>query len=206
MTPTAILAALDQRQTLALTAWAEARAIPRDIPSDHSPVEELIAVMVVVRNRRKNFARFEAHSPIPDASYKSICLSHAQFSCWNPNSGGPGTNHDALMALAAQLVDEPGPVDLRVDAKTILESPDPVFDEPGGAPDPFVSDPLLRECLYLADGVIAGTLIDRTGGADSYYAPAAMVPRGRLPDGARGKTLEQIGDQYFYTAYTEHVI
>lgn len=167
MTATEILAALDDRRTLALTAWAEARQVPRDIPSDHSPVEELIAVMVVVRNRRARARRWRA----ADASYKAICLAPAQFSCWNPDSG---SNHDALMAIAGQLALMPD--------------------------DSYSIGPLIDECLYLADGVIAGVLIDCTNLADSYYAPAAMEPRGRIPAGAVGRPLLLIGDQYFYRA------
>lgn len=161
MTAAEILAALDDRQTLALTAWAEARRIPRGRPLDHSPVEELIAVMVVVRNRRARFARWRA----VDASYKAICLAPKQFTCWTPDSG---SNHDALLALAGQLVTRGGSL-----------------------------DPLVDECLYLADGVIAGTILDRTNGATSYWAPAAMVPRGRTPAWAVDLPRWKIGDQYF---------
>jgi hypothetical protein len=160
------LAALDDTKVLALTAWAEARRVPRNIPSDHSPIEELIAVMVVVRNRRMRYGRWRATDP----SYKSICLAPEQFSCWTP---GSGSNHDALMALVDQLAQFPAV--------------------------PIV-DPLVRECLYLASGVIAGVFVDRTNHADSYYAPAAMVPPGRIPAGAVGKSLTLIGDQYFYVA------
>lgn len=167
MTDAEIFAALDDRRTLALTAWAEARQVPRHIPSDHSPVEELIAVMVVVRNRRARYRRWRA----ADVSYKAICLAPAQFSCWTPDSG---PNHDALMALAAQLALMPD--------------------------DSYSLGALVDECLYLADGVIAGVLIDYTFGADSYYAPAAMEPLGRIPAGAAGRRLTLIGDQYFYTA------
>lgn len=166
MTDAEILAALDSRQTLALTAWAEARGVPRNIPSDHSPVEELIAVMVVVRNRLTNHSHWRADDP----TVKAICLAPRQFSCWNRDSG---SNHTALLQLAAQLA-----------GATLLTR----------------VDPLVRECLYLADGVIAGTLVDRTGGADSYYAPAAMVPPGRIPLGAVGRPRLLIGDQYFYVA------
>lgn len=167
MTAAAILAALDDRRTLALTAWAEARQVPRHIPSDHSPVEELIAVMTVVRNRRARFARWRA----VDDSFKAICLAPKQFSCWNPDSG---PNHDALMALAGQLAVMPD--------------------------DSYSLGALIDECLYLADGVIAGVIRDYTNGADSYYAPAGMEPPGRIPIAAAGRRLTLIGDQYFYTA------
>jgi hypothetical protein len=180
-----IYAALDDRRTLALTAWAEARRIPRTSPTDHSPVEELIAVMVVVRNRRARFAHWHAVDP----SYKAICLAPWQFSCWNVNSG---SNHDALMALAAQLA-----------VQTIVRVGDfdgtPVHDVVL-APIAATLDPQLRECLTLADGVIAGTLLDRTNGATSYWAPAAMDPPGRVPTWADGLATWTIGDQVFVRA------
>jgi len=166
MTTAEILAALDDTQSLALTAWAEARRVPRDIPSDHSPIEELIAVMVVVRNRRARFTRWRAEND----SYKAICLAPAQFSCWNI---GSGSNHDALMILAERLLKFPAV---------------PVTDE------------VLRECLFLAQGVIADVFVDRTGHADSYYAPNAMVPPGRVPVWAAGRPKTLIGDQWFVRA------
>jgi hypothetical protein len=172
MTDQEVLSALDDRQTLALTAWGEARQIPRDDPDSHSPIESLVAVMCVVRNRllkdQKAVAGGFLH-PHGGLSYKSICLAPAQFSCW---TAGSGSNHDALMAQAHLLLDE---------------SPQPV-----GAVDTEV-----RECLYLADGVIANTIIDRTGGATSYWAPASMVPPGRVPTWAEGKPTTRIGDQLF---------
>src|SRR6185295_8222049 len=103
MTDAEVLAALDDRQTLALTMWAEARRIPPGVPRDYSPVEELIAVACVIRNRRARFARWRAR----DASYKAICLAPKQFSCWNP---GSGANHEALLALARRIV-LVGPID-----------------------------------------------------------------------------------------------
>lgn len=169
MSDAEVLAALDSRQTLALTADAEARRIPRD----RSPVEELIAVMCIARNRRPQYTRWRA----VDDSYKAICLAPSQFSCWN---AGTDPNHLRLMALARLLVD----------TNSVLQTIDP-----SGAVDTE-----LRECLFLADGVIANTIIDRTGGCDSYFAPAAMKPAGRIPAGAIGKVLLDVGDQKFYNA------
>ena len=79
-----------------------------------------------------------------------------------------GTNHDRLMQ----------------EAEGVLTTP-------------AEADPLIKECLFLADGVMFGTLQDRTGGADSYFAPAAMVPPGRVPSWAAGRPLLLIGDQQF---------
>jgi hypothetical protein len=170
MTDADVLAALDDQQTLALTAYAEARAIVlllnrQGQVASHSPIEELVAVMCAVRNRRGHPARWDS----VDGSFKSLCLAHAQFSCWTPNSG---TNHDALMAQAQVLV---------------------------GVSGTALIDPELRECLYLAQGVMMGEIRDRTGGATSYYSPAAMVPVGRVPMWALHKPFTLIGNQRFLT-------
>ncbi len=89
----------------------------------------------------------------------------------------PGTdrNHTALLALAERMVSG-------------MPSGDPVFDE----------------TMFLADGVIRGLILDRTGGATFYYAPKAMVPAGKVPAeaekfAAAGGTFADIGDQKFYT-------
>ena len=140
------MAALTDQQTLALTMWAEARQIPRSDPRDHSPVEELLAVGCVVRNRLPHPERWRA----TDASYKAICLAPRQFSCWND---GTDANHVALLDQARLLVDP-------FAAPVLLRSPDPE----------------VRECLHLASGIITGVIIDRTNGATSYWAPAMVPP------------------------------
>lgn len=61
-------------------------------------------------------------------------------------------------------------------------------------------DRLLDESMFLADGIISGVIIDRTGGADSYYAPKAMTPVGRVPAWAVGKQMLAIGQQLFCRA------
>jgi hypothetical protein len=188
MNDTEVLAALDDPQTLALTAWAEARAIVLLLNrlgqvASHSPIEELIAVMVVVRNRMTRDVRRVAGGflhPHGGLSYKSICLAPAQFSCWTP---GSGPNHDALMTVARLVTGSDATVaGVRVTPSINLDAE-------------------VRECLYLAKGVIGGDLRDRTNGATSYWAPASMQPVGRVPDWAikDGKPLpfEVIGNQNF---------
>lgn len=67
-------------------------------------------------------------------------------------------------------------------------------------------DPITAETLYLADGIIDGTILDRTNGATSYYAPAAMKPAGRKPnwvylngrDGTEHRPAATVGSQVFY--------
>ncbi len=163
MTDLEIIAALTDREVLALTAWGEARGTPRDDDS-HSPIEELVAVMCVVRNRLDR----PAHWPMAgQRTFKSICLAPHQFSCWNP---GADPNHVTVMEQATRIVTG------------------------------TVADGELLECLFLADGVMSGRLLDRTGTATSYFAPDAMIPRGRVPLAAAGKILTRIGSQLFYTA------
>ena len=60
-----------------------------------------------------------------------------------------------------------------------------------------VTDPRLAECLFLADGLLSGVLIDRTKGSTNYWAPLAMIPAGRIPDWAKGKRPVTIGDHKF---------
>ena len=89
---------LVDRSVLALTAYAEGRG---DSHEGRSSVEERIAIMCVVRNRRLHFERYRA----ADASYKAVCLAPLQFSCWNtPAAGVRDANHDALVVLAERMV------------------------------------------------------------------------------------------------------
>lgn len=61
-------------------------------------------------------------------------------------------------------------------------------------------DALAVETLFLATGIINDALIDQTQKATHYYAPAAMIPPGRVPSSAVGKSFVQIGTQHFYIA------
>jgi hypothetical protein len=63
-------------------------------------------------------------------------------------------------------------------------------------------DAVLDECLFLADGIISGVILDRTGGATSYFSPKAMTPPGRVPTWAQGRESIQIGDQLFFSERT----
>ena len=49
-------------------------------------------------------------------------------------------------------------------------------------------DAVYRECLWIAKGIIDGAAQDIVRRADHYYAPLAMVPVGRVPRWARGKS------------------
>lgn len=65
-----------------LTLWAEAR---------NEPIEGLIAVACVIRNRVQLPGRF-------GKTYAAVCLAPKQFSCWIPDGGL--ANYRAVMALA----------------------------------------------------------------------------------------------------------
>ena len=85
-------------------------------------------------------------------------------------AAGGAENHRAVMALASALV--------------------------AGA---TIHDELYVETRYLAEGVIRGLILDRSGGADHYYAPAAMRPAGWIPAWARGRTpAATVGGQVFF--------
>lgn len=102
---------------------------------------------------------------------QDVCLTPAQFSCWW--RAGGAENHARVMEQAARVVDR---------------------QLPGGAL------PILRECLALAWQVTGATLEDTTRGATLYYAPDAMVPRGRIPSWAAGKSPSVIIDNTYFFA------
>ncbi len=103
------------------------------------------------------------------ATWKDVCLRPAQFSCWY--SWGGADNFAAVMTAARQLLDGPAP-------------------RPGSA---------LARALQVADDVMAGLGHDPTLGGDHYYAPAAMVPPGRVPLWAQGRTPSAVvGAHRFY--------
>lgn len=61
------------------------------------------------------------------------------------------------------------------------------------------TDPIYLETRYLAAGIMSGVILDRTNGADSYFAPAAMVPPGRVPSWAVGRVPSaEVGRQVFF--------
>jgi hypothetical protein len=65
-----------------------------------------------------------------------------------------------------------------------------------GRPIPAV----LRECYVLADVFMADDMIRMVGNATHYYAPAAMVPKHRVPTWAVGEPLARIGGHLFFLA------
>ena len=84
---------------------------------------------------------------------------------------GGEANHDSLMRLARKLVN--------------------------GA---SITDVHLKQCLWVAEGIVGNVILDNTGGSTHYYAPAAMIPAGRIPKWAMNKASTPIGSQRFLRA------
>lgn len=70
-----------EAQRVAATLWAEARS---------EPVQGIVAVANVIRNRVKNPGWW-------GKSYSGVCLAKDQFSCWSPKGGQ--RNYDRLLGL-----------------------------------------------------------------------------------------------------------
>ena len=157
----AITDALTPVQTVALTAWAEARS--RFEPGRGwvpNPIEALADVVNVIDNRVQD-RRWKA------MGHKGACLAWRQFSCWDAR-GGPD-NYWALLERAQRLL-------------------------AGELP----SNKLLG-CLALAEGCLAGSMVDTLNTATHYYSPASMVPPGRVPAWVKGAmlTAERFGHRFY---------
>ncbi len=104
------------------------------------------------------------------ADFKAVCLKRWQFSCWNEPIGTGAANYIATMLAARSLV-----------------SP---------------SEPLanvLKECVWIAEGIALGVILDRVNGADHYYSPKAMVPKGAVPTWSHGKPIVSVvGSHLFF--------
>jgi N-acetylmuramoyl-L-alanine amidase len=51
-----------------------------------------------------------------------------------------------------------------------------------------ITDPIVRECGWIAHGIIGAWLRDNTKGATHYYNPDGMKPKGRVPSWAANLT------------------
>lgn len=98
-----------------------------------------------------------------------VIFKAEQFSCWNPGEA----NRAWLLSLWRRLIA----------GEEMLIAPAVLA--------------IWRETNALAVLVTNGTILDHTGGATSYYAPAAMKPIGRVPSWAIGKPYRLIGTQRF---------
>lgn len=62
-----------------------------------------------------------------------------------------------------------------------------------------ITDPIIRECGWIATGVIGAWLRDETRGATHYYNPDAMVPVGSVPKWALNLVpVATIGSHLFF--------
>jgi len=102
-------------------------------------------------------------------SAKSICLAKSQFSCWW--TWGGQNNYAAVMDWARKLS-----LGAAIPAKSVLD-----------------------ECAWIADGLLGNRVRDTVKTATHYYAPAAMLPAGRVPGWAKGlEPLAAIGGHLFF--------
>jgi hypothetical protein len=84
--------ALTPAQTVALTAWAEARSRFNGKKWIDNPPDALADVVNVVMNR----CRIKGLEP------KAVCLARAQFSCWAASQGR--SNYESLLDRAQRLL------------------------------------------------------------------------------------------------------
>ena len=84
--------------------------------------------------------RARVRDPRWPTTYQGVCLQPRQFSCWNEAD----PNAAKLHALAAVFLAD----------HAIRTAPR--------------LDPVLRECLYLAEGIIGGQLLENVAGANHY--------------------------------------
>ena len=92
---------------------------------------------------------------------EAVCLKPLQFSCWTPKGGAK--NYAAMIAMAEAVADDP---------KIVMRDTMRNF---------------ILDCIELyGDPVVAGVWQDTVHGATHYYAPAAMVPKTRVPAWAVG--------------------
>jgi N-acetylmuramoyl-L-alanine amidase len=106
-------------------------------------------------------------------TYQDIALAPYQFSCFNVRGGGQ--NFTETLGAAQAMVS----------ARGASKNP----------PNP----PLLNQAVWIATGIITGSLLDNVHGANLYYAPDAMVPKGSVPSWVRSSVkVAEVGRQLFY--------
>ena len=142
----AIKAALSPAQRVALTAWAEARSRFEAGQWLKNPVEAMAHIVNVIDNRARD-PRWRA------IGHAGVPFVRWAFSCWEP-TGGPDQNHD--------------PRHLADNFEALLQRAQRVL---AGE-----MSETLRDCLALAEGAVAGALVDALSGATHYYADWMSAP------------------------------
>lgn len=106
-------------------------------------------------------------------TFAAVCHQRAQFSCWFRFGGEE--NYRLMYAMATALI---GHQQLPVSGAALE---------------------IYEETRYVAEGIADGRIRDRVRGATHYYAPGAMVPKGRVPDWAVGLTpVAAVGGHLFF--------
>jgi hypothetical protein len=120
---------------------------------------------------RTRLANFRAFTAT-EPTFRALCLAHTAKGTYQFDCWRPdsGPNHSRLMVQMERLVNGLS-----------------------------LADALLAETLFLAKGIVSGVILDRTNGANFYYAPKSMAPTGAVPSWARNKVPSaHIGDQLFF--------
>lgn len=112
--------------------------------------------------------RVSASRPSFGLSLKGVCLKAWQFSCWLP--GGGKENYEHLMKIARQVWTEER-----------QQHPAPI----------------LRECFWIADGLIANQFRDNTEGATHYCT--FKLWKENPPAWTKGhRPVTTVGDHVFF--------
>lgn len=175
----AIQAQLTAPQTVALTAWAEARSrfIKTGVDASGRPLGSWMANpidamhdIIEVVDARVHDGRARWHG----FDHKAVCLEPWAFSCWSAHAGAD-SNHDprhladnfeALMMRAQQLLAGDTPADK------------------------------LFGCLAIAESVVSkGILAPQLGGATHYFADWIPAPTWANPPAVM--TAERFGHKFF---------
>lgn len=87
---------------------------------------------------------------------KGVCLEKSQFSCWS--TAGGAANYRTVMELAEKLVTMPA----------------------------YIPEPMMRECQWIAEGILSGVVRSRVGGAN-HYMTRQRWETNPLPKWAKGQ-------------------
>ena len=162
----AIKDALLPAQVMGLTAWAEARS--RYVPGKgwvENPLDAQADIVNIVMNRAAD-PRWQARGP------KGVCLQRWQFSCWEP-AGGP---------------DDPK------DADTLAENFEALLERAQRLLKGDHSDKV-GNCVALAEGALAGQLLDSLQNACHYFADWLAPPAWAHPPAV--ETVARYGHRFW---------
>lgn len=137
------------------------------------PIEGQIAVACVIRNRVLADIGKDGKPDWWGEGYRGVCLAPRQFSCWAPEDGAE--NYATVMRLAHAVCGD------YADRTTV-----------------DLNDPVMRQLKAIAENVMNGTLLDRSGGATQYLTKHLFSTA--PPPWALNRPVRTIGSQVFLTA------